>query len=115
MKKTGLINGIIDDLIASTKNIHDINKENIKQVKADTKENFDKATAAYPDMEKFLQADGLKGKMKVVADSIKDGMKNNTEKEKQKINDLKHHDNYKRTLEEQRNRRQSTIQKKDHE
>ena len=107
--KKSIIGKIAGDMAESTSNVHAINKENIAAVKADTKANFSEATTPNPDFVKFKEAKGIGNKVKVVVESIKEGAKENSEKEKVRRAEIQSQESYKTLLEEQRNLRQSII------
>jgi len=112
MKKKGVIGTITEGFAESTRNVHEINKENIEAVKADTKANFEEATTPNPDFVKFTEAKGLGNKVKVIAENIKEGAKENTKKENARRAEIQSHDSYKTLLDEQRTKRQTTIKGK---
>ena len=111
MSKKGIVEKVAEGFAESTRAVHEINKENIAGVKADTKANFDEATKPNPDFEKFKNAKGLGNKVKVIAENIKEGAKENSEKEKERREEIQSHESYKTLLEEQRTKRQATIKK----
>ena len=108
-KKKGIIKKIADDLVESTRNIHKINKENLATVKADAKANFYEATTPDPNFVKFKEANGLSEKAKVVVESIKESAKETSEKERKHRAEIQSHESYRNSLEEQRAKRQATI------
>ena len=112
MSKKGIVGKIADDLAESTRTVHEINKENIAAIHADTIANFAEATTPDPGLEKVKQAKGLGNKVKQIAENIVDGAKENTEKEKARLAEIQSHESYKTLLEEQRVNRQRTIKKK---
>lgn len=107
--KKGIIGKIAEDLVESTRVVHEINKENIKAVHADTKANFAAATTPDPGFEKFKQAKGLGNKAKVVVENIKEGARENSAKESERRAEIRSHESYRTGLEEQRAKRQTTI------
>ena len=109
MAKKSIIGTVTEGFAESTRNIQAINKENMAAVKADTKANFDEATVPNPDFVKFRQAKGIGNKIKVIVENIKEGAKENTEKEKARQAKIKSHESYQVLLEEQRIKRQATI------
>lgn len=110
-EKKGVFATVIDGLKESTRNVHEINKENIAAVKADTKANFVKATTPSPEFENFKQAKGFKGKVKAVIAGFKASAKAVSEKEKIRRAEIKSHSAYRVLLEEQRAHRQAVIVK----
>ena len=109
MSDKGVIGKIVDGLAESTRNVHEINKANLAAVHADTKANFAEATTPDPGFEKFMQADGIGNKAKVVIDSIKEGAAENSAKERERRAEIQSHGSYQSTLDEQRAKRQATI------
>ena len=107
--KKGVIGKIADGFAESTRNVHEINKENFAAVKADTKANFDEATAPNPDFVKFTEAKGLGNKVKVIAENIKEGAAQAAIQERERREEIQSHESYRVGLEEQRARRQATI------
>ena len=112
MKKTGIVGKIADGFAESTRAVHEINKENIAAVKAGTKANFDEAAAPNPGMVKFMEAEGLGNKIKAIAENIKEGAAENSEKEKARRAEIRNHESYRTFLKEQRAVRQKTIRHK---
>lgn len=112
MKNKGIIEKIVDDLMESTRAVHEINKENIAAVHADTIANFEEAATPNPDFVKFTEAKGIGNKVKVIVENIKEGAKENTEAERVRRYEIKSHNSYKTLLEEQRTERQATIKRK---
>lgn len=110
-EKKGFIATVINDLKESTKNVHEINKENIAAVKADSKANFVEATTPSPEFVNFKQAKGLKGKAKAVVDGLKSSAAVASKKGKERRAEIKSHSAYKELLEEQSENRQTTIRR----
>lgn len=108
-EKKGIIGKIAGDLAENTRTVHEINKENIKAVHADTKANFAAATTPDPGFEKFKQAKGIGNKAKVVIENIKEGARENSEKERERRSEIQSHKSYRTLLDEQRVKRQATI------
>ena len=111
MAKNGIIGTVTEGFAESTRNIQTINKENMAAVRADTRANFDEATAPNPGMVKFKQAKGFKNKVNVIVENIKDGARESTEKVKARQAEIQSHESYKTLLEEQRINRQRTIRR----
>lgn len=107
--KKDIIGKIAGDLAESTRTVHEINRENIKAVHADTKANFAAATTPDPDFEKFKQAKGLGNKAKVVVENIKEGARENNAKERERRAEIRSHESYRTLLDDQRTKRQETI------
>jgi len=111
-EKKSIIETVVDGFAESTRNVHEINKENLAAVKADTKANFDEATTPDPDFVKFTEAKGLGAKAKVVVENIKAGAAEAGVKEREYRAEVQSHEAYRVSLEEQRTRRQATIKGK---
>jgi len=107
--KKSIIGKIAEDMAESARHVHAINKDNMAEVKADTKANFNEATTPNPNFVKFKETKGLGNKAKVVVEGIKEGAKENSEKEKVRRAEIQSHESYKTLLKEQRNLRQSII------
>ena len=107
--KKGVIGTIAEGFAESTRAVHEINKENLAAVKADTRANFEEAATPNPDFVKFTQAKGLGNKVKVIAENIKEGAAANTENERARRAEIRSHESYNTLLEEQRIKRQATI------
>lgn len=105
----GIIKKIAGDLAESTRTVHEINKENLAAVHADTKANFAEATTPDPGFVRFTEAKGLGNKVKVIADNIKEGAAAASEAEKARRAEIQNHGSYRTLLEEQRANRQATI------
>jgi hypothetical protein len=105
----GVVEKIANDIVESTRTIHEINKENLANIKADTKATFDKATAPDPGLEKVKQTKDVKNKAKAIVDNIVEGAKENTQKEKERLAEIKSHNSYRKILEEQRSSRKATV------
>ena len=103
---------IMQGLKESTRAVHEINKENIAAVKADTKALREEATAPHPGMADFKQAKGLSGKARVVVENIKEGAKIAKEDEKAFRKEVQSHEAYRELLENQRAERQATVSNK---
>lgn len=111
MANKGIIGSITEGFAESTRTVHEINKENFAAVKADSKANFEAATAPDPGLEKVKQTKGLGNKIKIIGENIIEGAKENTEKEWEHRTEIQSHESYKTLLEEQRTRRQETIKR----
>ena len=111
MAKKGITATVAEGLVASTRNINEINKANMAAVITDTKANFDEATAPDPGLVKAKQAKGFGNKVKQIAENIVEGAKENTEKEKARLAEIQSHESYKTRLEEQRENRKKHIKK----
>ena len=100
--KKGIIGTITEGFAESTRAVHEINKENIAAVKADSKAMFDEATAPDPGFVKFKEAQGLGNKAKVVFENIKDGAAEASEAEKERRAEIQSHESYRTVLESTR-------------
>jgi hypothetical protein len=109
MKNRGIIGKIAGDLAESARTVHEINKENLAAVKADSKANFEAAATPDPGFVKFKQAKGFKNKISVIAENIKEGANENSAREKERRAEIQSHDSYRTLLEEQRTGRQAVI------
>ena len=109
MSGKGIVGKIVGDLKESTRAVREINKKNIAAVHVDTKANFADATTPDPGLEKFMEAEGLSNKVKVIAENIVEGARENSARERERRAEIRSHSSYKSTLEEQRAKRQATI------
>ena len=90
----------------STRTINEINKENMKAVKTETKANFEEATAPSPALVRFREAKGFGNKIKAIVEGIVEGAKENPDKEKAHRTEIQSHESYRNVLENQRANRQ---------
>jgi len=96
----GFFKRAFEDMRESAKKQHEIDKENFNAVKEDSKRRFEKAKQVDPDFQEFLDAKGLKAKARVVTSHIeRDGLKIAEE----------NRENYKKMLNEQREKMNRTI------
>jgi hypothetical protein len=109
MAKKGIIGTITEGFAESTRTVREINRENMAAVKADSKANFQAATAPDPGLVKFKQAKGFKNKVRVIGKNIKDGANAASEKERERRAEIQSHEAYRTLLEEQRIARQAII------
>lgn len=107
--KKGIIGTITEGFAESTRNVHAINKEHMAAVKADTKANFQAATTPDPGFVNFKQAKGFGNKIKVVGQNIKNGAAAASEHEKDRRAEIQSHEAYRTLLDEQRTKRQTSI------
>ena len=91
-----------NDMKESAQKQHEIDKENFEAVKADSKARFEEAKKVNPDFQEFKDAKGLKEKAKVVVSHM--------ERDGKKIAE-ENRENYKKMLEEQRQKMNDTINK----
>ncbi len=108
-QEKNVVKKVWNDLKESTRNFHEINKENLKAVHADDVQNFKNATKPDPNFQEFKETKGLKDKARVVIKHIKEGAKLNSEKEAQKREEIKSHRNHEAMLEQQRLNHQNSI------
>ena len=111
MANKNFIGTITEGFAVSTRNIQTINRENMAAVIADTKANFDEATAPNPGMVKFMEAKGFGNKVKVIVENIKEGARENTKKENARRAEIQSHESYKTLLVDQRVKCQATIRR----
>ena len=109
MGSKGIIGKIAGDMAQSARTVHEINRENIAAVKADSKALFEEAATPDPGLEKVKQARGFGNKVKAIAENIKEGAAEAAEIEKERRAEIQSHESYRALLEEQRTRRQATI------
>lgn len=111
-EKKGIIGTIVGGFKESTRNVYEINKENLAAVKAYSKANFVEATTPSPEFVEFKEAKGLKGKAKAAIKGMKSSIKAASGKEKERRVEIQNHTAYKAILEEQREHMQTVIGKK---
>ena len=109
MENKGIIGKIAGGMAESTRTVREINRENIAAVKADSKALFEEAATPDPSLERFKQAKGFGNKVKVIAENIKEGAQENSEKERARRAEIQSHESYRTLLDEQRTSRQATI------
>ena len=109
MANNGIIGRITGGMASSTSAVREINRENMAAVRADTRASFEASTAPDPGMVRFKQAEGLGGKIRAIAENIKEGARESAEKERERRVEIQSHESYRALLEEQRTRRQSVI------
>jgi hypothetical protein len=107
--KQGVVGKIIDDLKESTRTVHEINKENVAAERQAFRARHSNATEPNPDFVSFRQAKGLKNKWCVVVASISEGCRENSEKERERREQIRSHEGYRTLLEEQRTKRETAI------
>jgi hypothetical protein len=109
MKKNGIIGKIAGGFADSTRAVHEINKEHMAAVKADSKALFEEAKTPDPGMVKFKEAKGIGNKVKVIAENIKDGAAEASENERVRRAEIQSHESYRTLLEGERASRQARI------
>ena len=92
-----------DDMKESAAKQREIDKENFEAIKVDNKKRFEEAKKVNPDFQEFKDAEGLMEKAKVVMSHM--------EKDGKKIAE-ENRENYKKMLEEQRQKMNDTINNK---
>ena len=103
MQKEGFFGKAFDDMKENAKKQHEIDKANFEAVKADSKARFEEAKKTTPDMQEFIDADGIIEKAKVVLSHM--------ERDGKKIAE-ENRENYEKMLEEQRKKMNDTINNK---
>lgn len=92
-----------NDMKESAKKQHEIDKENFNAIKADSKARFEEAKKVDPDFQEFKDAEGIVEKAKVVLSHMERDGKRIAEENQE---------NYKKMLEEQREKMNETINNK---
>ena len=108
-KGQGVVGRIVDDLKESTRNVHEINKENVAAERETFKARHAEATEPDPDFVAFKEAKGFKNKMGVAFSNIGKSSRENSQKEKERREQIKSHDSYRNLLEEQRENREANF------
>lgn len=101
-EKKGFFERAFEDMKEGAKKQRKIDKENYEVVKADSKARFEEAKKVDPDFQEFKNAKGLKEKAKVVMNHVERDGKAIANENRQ---------NYKKMLEEQRERNNKNINK----
>lgn len=96
----GFFKRAFDDMKESAAEQKKIDKENFDAIKADSKARFEEAKKPTPDMQEFIEADGLVEKAKVVMSHVERDAKTIAEENRE---------NYKEMLETQRKNMNDTI------
>ena len=109
MDNNSIIGTITKGFAESTRAVHEINKDNMAAVKADSKALFEGAKAPDPGMVKFRQAKGIGNKVKVIAENIKEGAAEASEIENERRAEIQSHESYRKILEETRTKRQGAT------
>ena len=100
--KKGFFKRAFEDMKEGAKKQREIDKEHYAAVKADSKARFEEAKKVTPDFQEFKNAKGLKEKVKVVMNHVERDGKAIAEENRE---------NYKKMLEEQRERNNKNINK----
>ena len=74
LKKPNVVEKIIDGFKESIRNVHQINKENLAEVK-EASVAIHAEAVTNPDFEKFRQTKGFKNKARVVAENMREGFR----------------------------------------
>lgn len=99
-KEKSFLGRAFDNMKESAAQQKKIDKENFEAIKADSKKRFEEAKKIDPDFQEFKDADGLVEKAKVVVSHM--------ERDGKKIAE-ENRENYKKMLEEQREKMNDTI------
>lgn len=102
-EKKGFFAKAFDDMKENAQKQKEIDKENFDAIKADSKARFEEAKKVDPDFQEFKDAKGLKAKAKVVVSHMERDGKQIAEENRQ---------NQQKMLEEQRQKMNDTINKK---
>lgn len=102
-KKKGFFKRAFESMKESAAEQKKIDKENFEAIKADSKARFEEAKKVDPDFQEFKDAEGNVEKAKVVVSHI--------ERDGKKIAE-ENRENYKKMLEEQREKMNETINRK---
>jgi len=108
LKKRSVAGKVIDGFKESTRNVHQINKENLAYVKESSSAIHAEATTN-PDFEKFRKTKGFKNKVRVVAENMKEGCRANSEKEKERRSQIQSHESQLSHMEEESERMEAVI------
>ena len=98
MNNNGIIGKVAEGFAESTRTVHEINREHMATVKANSKALFEEAKQPDPDLVKFRKAKGLGNKVKVISESIKEGMAEASEIERERRADIQSHEVYRAVL-----------------
>jgi len=109
MENKGFIGKVIDGFAESTRIVNEINKENLATVKAESKANFQTATAPDPGMVELKQAKGFKNKVSVIFSNMKNSAQANSAKEQERREEIMSFDWYRTMLNGQNQSRQNIL------
>jgi hypothetical protein len=98
--KQGVVSRIFDDMKESTRTVREINKVHFAAQKETFKAMHAEATQPNPGFEKFWQASGFKGKVQALGENFRESCAEASEKEKERREQIKSHEGYKRILEQ---------------
>lgn len=101
-RKQGVAGRIIGDLKANTRTVHQINKENL----AAEKEAF---RTMHPELVKFREARGLRNKMQVIGENLREGCREASAKERERREEIRSFEAYRTLLDEQRKWRTDAL------
>jgi hypothetical protein len=96
--KSGVIRTIMEGFAESTRTVHEINKEHMASVKADSKALFEEAKKPDPGLERFKEAKSFGNKVKVVVENIKESASEASEIERERRADIQSHEAYRAIL-----------------
>lgn len=105
-KRPGILGSITEGLTESTRAVHEINRENLDQVRAQARADHKAAATPDPGLAKVKEAHGVGGKLKAVAQNIADGARENSEAERERRAEIRSHAAYAETLKDAREHRQ---------
>ena len=100
--KQGIVGKIFDDLKESTCTVHEINRENLAAEREAFGVRHSQATEPNPGFARFRAANGFKGKMSVLAGNFKESCRENSERERERREQIRSHESYRTLLEQQR-------------
>ena len=109
MKNKGIISTIINGLAESTRAVHQINQENMTAIRAESRANFQSATATNPGVVRLNETKGLWNKVKVIFENIIESTNVYSERERVRRVEIQSHSSYRTILENQRAGRRSAL------
>jgi len=109
VEKKGIFTTIINGFAESTRNVHQINQENIAAIRTETRANFEDATAPNLGIVKLNETKGFWNKIKVIFSNLRESANAQTEKEIARRSEIQNHNSYRNILREQRTNRQAVI------
>jgi len=98
----GVFSTIANGFAESTRAIHEINQENIAAVKAESKANFETATAPNSSLVKLNETKGFWNKVKVIFENFMDNANANAENERARRAEIQSHSSYRTIIENHR-------------
>ena len=109
MEKKGIFSTITNGFAESTRNVHQINQENMAAVITETRTNFEAATVPNPGIAKLNETKGFWNKIKVIFSNMRETANAQAEAETARRAEIQSHDSYRNVLEEQRTNRQAIL------